>query len=166
MIEENQRQYELTFLVSPELEEEKVLLLEKEVLEDIKKIEGIVKISPIKDKKLEKRQLSYPIKKFQFAYFISFDLTLEPSKVKELTSIIKEKKDIIRHLITIAIQKRIAPVPKKGIESITKDFNKPIGKIKSKLEIPKKPIKKTTEEKRRAKVELKEIDKKLEEILE
>jgi len=166
MTEENQRQYELTFLVSPELQEEEVILLEKEIEEEIKKFEGVAKISPAENKKLGKRQLSYPIKKFQSAYFLSFDFALNPSKIKELTLAIKEKKDIIRHLITLAIKREVAHTPKKKAKLSIKETKKIIKEIKSKIEIPKKPIKKTTEEKRRKKVELKEIDKKLEEILE
>ena len=72
MNEEDQKNYELTLILSPELQEEEIISLEEEIEKEIKKIEGSIKKRPVSlaaKKKPERRELSYPIKKFQSGYF-------------------------------------------------------------------------------------------------
>ena len=81
MNEECQKNYELSLILSPELQEEEVISLEEEIEKEIKEIEGSIKKRPVSlmaKKGLEKRELSYPIKKFQSGYFLVLYFLLKP----------------------------------------------------------------------------------------
>ena len=86
---------------------------------------------------VSKKQLAYPIKKKTTAYLASIDFKINSEKLKEIESQIKANSKILRYLILIKTPFKIIKKP----QAISK----------------KKTIKK--------KVELKEIEKKLEEIL-
>jgi len=172
MNEEDQKNYELTLILSPELQEEEIISLEEEIEKEIKKLEGSIKKRPVSlatKKKPERRELSYPIKKFQSGYFLVLYFLLKPKKIKDLFSFIKEKKNVIRYMINFAPKEKTISLPKKRmkVEKETETIDKTVEKItkKMKKEIVEKPAEKIKKEKGREKVELKEIDKKLEEIL-
>lgn len=123
------RYYQLAFLLSPQLSKEEIEKIEKEIKEILEKEEGIVEKmeSPLK------RSLFYPIKKFKEAFLGDCYFFLEPEKLKNLEKKLKEKKEILRYLITSEKAPKKIPTAKK----------------------PTKP----------KKVELKDLEKKLEEIL-
>lgn len=169
MPEKNQRQYELTFLLSPDLNEEEITSLEQEVEKEIKNLEGDLK----KKGRPEKRNLVYPIKKFQSGYFLVLDFLFNPEKLKELLSIFKHKKEVLRFAITL-IPEKPSPLAKTLVskKKIAESEKKPkIEKIKKlakevteeEIEALKKARKKKEEKKKEAKLE--DIDKKLDEIL-
>lgn len=145
MPEENQKQYEITLILSPDLREEEINLFQEEFKKNIEKIEGSFK----KIGKPEKRNLAYPIKKFQSGYYLSVNFFLAPEKLEELRLILKHKKEILRYLIVFAPEEKLRP--KKKLEQKIEKI-KPSEKVKEK---------KTTEKK----IPLEDIDKKLEEIL-
>lgn len=183
MPEENQRQYELTFILSPELDERGVDSFEQEVEKNIKNLGGDFK----KKSKPERRNLSYPIKKFQTGYYSVINFLFNPEKIEELSTIFKHKKEILRYIFTIAEEPAVIKKPlgrqERPMESRlakTKDKER-IEKIKElteevterEIEALKKtgkkeplPIEKPKEDKKeKKKVKLEEIDKKLDEIL-
>ena len=84
-----------------------------------------------------KVKLGYPIKKFEEGFLITLEFDYSPEKIEELDRKIKQESGILRHLI---ISKR-----KRLVKAASKETQK-----------SKKP----------KKVELKELDKKLKEILE
>jgi small subunit ribosomal protein S6 len=84
-----------------------------------------------------KKKLAYLVKKHTEAYLVSLDFQIEPPKIKELEKLLKSEKKLLSWLI---LKKKI-----------------------SKIKLPEKiPLKMPPKEK---KVELEEIEKKLEEIL-
>lgn len=114
-------------------------LEEKEVEEIINKVkETLTKLDGeiYEEMPFYKTRLGYPINKEEEAYLVSLNIFLLPDKVKTLQEEIKKEPKILRHII---FKKKL---PKEGAQ--------PSQKAK-----PKKP----------KKVELKELDKKLEEIL-
>lgn len=147
MEKENQRQYELTFILSPELDEKEINSFEQEVEKNIKGLEGSLK----KKEKAEKRILSYPIKKFQSGYYLVVNFLFNPEKLRELLLVFKHKKEILRFIINFIEE-----------PSVVK-----IREVKKKKEKPKEieKIKKKEEPSPEKKVKLEEIDKKLDEIL-
>ena len=153
MPEKTQRQYELTFILSPNLGEEEISSFEQEIEKNIENLEGTLR----KKGRLEKRSLSYPIKKFQSGYHLMVNFLFSPEKLEELYSALKHKKEILRYIITV--------VPEES--SFVKDIK---GKKPKKIPQAEK-IKKPKEEKpspkkaSKGKTKLEEIDKKLEEIL-
>lgn len=97
MEKEDQRQYEFTFILSPELDERGINSFEQEIEKSIKNLGGDLK----KKSKVERRNLSYPIKKFQTGYYSVINFLFNPEKVEELLAILKHRKEILRYIFTI-----------------------------------------------------------------
>ena len=129
------RFYEFTYLVKPSLGQEEVESFDKKVKEAILSFEGEIK-NELRPKKIN---LAYPIEKYSEAYLLSLDMNLPPEKINDLKDFVLKNKEILRYIV---FKKKPPKTPAR----------KPPSEHK-------KNIKKTT------KVELKEIDKKLEEIL-
>lgn len=133
--------YELICLISPEINEEELSVLSNKINSLIKEKGGILE----KEISLFKKKLAYPIEKFSVAYLKILGFQLENQKLEELKKEINSEKNVLR--LTILNKKLIKRK-----------------KIKGRL--PATKILATTKEKPKKKVELKEIEKKLEEILE
>jgi len=182
MIKENQRQYEITFILSPNLDKQGIDAIEKEIQDVIQKLDGSIK----KKKEAKKQDIAYPINKFESGYYLTMDLFLSPEKIKELTSEFKHKQDILRYFTTATAGKKPAaskPKPKKmseqkkqKIKQMAEEItDEEIEKLKQKekqqqQEQPPTPqkemLKKDKEKDKKEKTELKDIDKKIDEILE
>jgi len=133
------RNYELTCLISPDLSEEELNTIKEKIASFIQQEGGILgeTTSP------QKRVLAYPIKKKSLTYLVIINFQLSPEKIENLENQLKNEKGLLRYLLAI----------KPLIKEMAPTFRKP---IKARL-VKKKPVEK---------VELKEIEKKLEEILE
>ena len=133
------KHYELTYLISSEVSEEEAKSFPEKVLLLIQEAEGIIenKSFPLR------RKLAYSIKKQEDAYLAVMTFQLDPEKLAGFEKKLKAGGQIIRYLLLV----------KKPI--------KVIKAIRRKL-ISEKPLLTQPQEK---KVELKEIEKKLEEIL-
>jgi len=131
------KHYELTYLISPDLSEEEANSLSTEITSSVQKKQGILE----KNLSLLKKQLSHAIKKKTAAYLASLDFQINPEGLEELKKQIKSDPRILRHLILLK------PIPKITEKKATK-----LSIISKKKAAGKK-------------VELKEIEKKLEEIL-
>ncbi len=129
------QRYELTYLISDEILEEEVKSLQNKITSLIQEEGGIL----YKENVFLRRKLAYPIKGRTQAYLTVSDFQLNPEKLVDFEKKLKETAQIIRYLILI----KKSPRPMK---------------ISSRVRKPKE----VTEEK---KVELKEIEQKLEEIL-
>ena len=128
------KNYELTYLITPELSEEEIKKQGEKMVSQIQEVGGILKeiSKPIK------KTLAYPIKKKTSAYLVFLSSQLAPEKLEEIEKKLKSDSHILRYLIsTKGLPKEIIPSAQ------------PPHALKPK---PKK-------------VELKEIEKKLEEIL-
>ena len=129
--------YELTYLISPELPEEELKSLQERINSLIQKEKGVLSGVKIPIKK----KLAYLIKKQREAFLTDLSFYLEPDKLGSLEKELKSEKKILRYLILAR--------PKSKIVKVRKRPTKVISKIPAKEK----------------KVELKEIEKKLEEIL-
>lgn len=135
------KNYELTYLISADLSEEEVKVFSQKITSLIQEEEGILsRINPPIRKKL-----AYPIKKQIQAYLASLIFQLNPEKLAILEKKLKSENQILRYLI------------------LTKKEFKIVPKAAEIFPISKKPRKAVL--KKEKKVELKEIEKKLEEIL-
>jgi ribosomal protein S6 len=134
------RNYELTCLISPELKEEEV----KELAE--KTTDFLKEKAPIEIEAIKKIKFGYPIKKKGEAFLLILNFQAETNEIKNLEKRLKENSSFLRYTI---LQRKVTALVKKPR----------IVKIKGVKTLPK--IKKEKEKK----VELKEIEKKLEEIL-
>ncbi len=132
------KNYELTCLISSEISETEAQQLQNQIATLIQSEAGIL----LEEKLPFRKKLAYPVKKQSQAYLSVLVFQLEPEKLKNLEKKLKEISQILRYLILIK-----HPVKEDKITSFAR-------KTKS-----KKPEKEK-------KVDLKDIEKKLEEILE
>ncbi|GBD34101.1 30S ribosomal protein S6 [bacterium HR34] len=145
------RHYELTYLASPKLDEEKVIQINETINIFVQGKGGILGLT----ERPKNIQLAYPIKKFSTAWLVTNDFYIDESLLPEFKKLLDENKDVIRYLIILkeghkygAPQKvtleRTTEPTKESEKEPTKDDSKPTGKEKAPLE---------------------DLDKKLEEIL-
>jgi len=138
-MEQDQRQYQITFILSSDLDQKKIDDFNQEFEKIIvKQLEGKI---IIKHSAPERKKLAYPIKKFEFGYYLTVSFLLDPQKTQELGDKLKYNKNILRYMINFVEE---SPEPKK------KRF-------------VQKPVIEKLEKKKKKKLE--DIDKKLDEIL-
>ncbi len=130
------KNYELTYLIKPDIFETEIKSLTEKISAFIKEQGKIIKTS-----EPNKKNLGYQIKDRAEALLVSLDFSLNPENIKKLEEMLKKENQVIRHIIVI----------KKKVREITPRI-KPIELLVEKPQGSKK-------------VELKEIDKKIEEIL-
>ncbi len=142
--------YELSYIASPDLNEEELAKLAEDVRGLVAKAEGEIKTEKIG----EKRKLSSPINKKLFGFLISLDFTIkEAQELATLKDSLAKKKSILRLLVIEKpekFQSEIRPTPPKLAP-------------KPKTEKAAQPKIEVTPEEQEKKLE--EIDKKLDEII-
>jgi len=133
--------YEFTYLISPESSEDDLKTFGEKINSLIQNEGGILDevATPIK------KGLAYPIKKQTSAYLTTLGFRLSSEKLENLEKKIKAEDKILRYSVLIKPRVKEIPMRRK--------------KLPKKVEIFPKKITKP-------KAELKEIEKKLEEILE
>jgi small subunit ribosomal protein S6 len=95
------RSYELMILLDPNLQDEEISALVKEIQQTIIKNQGkIGKVS-----QWGKRKLAYEIKKFQEAFYVILNFELEPANIANIEKSIKFEEKIIRYLIVLGQEK-------------------------------------------------------------
>jgi len=129
--------YELTCLISSELSEEEAKNFQEKIVSLIQEEGGVL----VEGKLPFKKKLAYPVKKQSQAYLAVINFQLLPEKLADLEKKIKAENQVLRYLVLVK--------PPVRETKITRVFKRP------EIEKPKKE----------KKVELKEIEKKLEEIL-
>ena len=98
-------QYEIVFIVQPELEEEPRNALVTKVTQTITDLKGTVqKVDP-----WGKRRLAYPIKRFREGFYVLVQMEMPASAVRPLERAVKLMEDIIRHLIVRRNEVAAAP---------------------------------------------------------
>ena len=148
--------YELTYIISPEITSEEAEAKAKNIESFVQAQEGVI----LRQNNPAARTLSYPIKKHASGFMAVLEFQLEPEKLSELKEKIDKDGKIVRHMVII---KKPA---KKRKERRTRVKPGPITEIKMQDSIAKEepsPVKPET--KTEKKVELKDIEEKLEEIL-
>ena len=91
------KEYELTIIVNPQMEEEPLNNLVDTITRYITEHEGTVsKLEP-----RGKRKLAYPIKHLLEGHYVFIEYTGKPSINKELKANMEISEDILRHLIIL-----------------------------------------------------------------
>jgi len=131
--------YQLDYLISPEISEQDAQALGEKIKSLIEKDQGLI----VKAELLSNRILSYEVKSFTEAFLAGLSFNLEPEKLEELKKTLETEKNILRYIV----------FKKKLLKE--KPRTRKVTKISKEIEISKP----------KQKVELKEIEKKLDEIL-
>ena len=132
------RLYELTYLIPPNLAEEEIKSLQEKIVSQIQEIGGILNETsslPIK------KSLNSPIKKVSSAFLATLSFQLSPEKLQSFEKGLKAEGQVLRYMI---------------LTKPPTTFRKKVAREKPAISRRKVAGKK---------VELKEIEKKLEEIL-
>lgn len=93
--ETKSQDYELVYIIQPELEEDSVESRIEGITKFISSINGTV--SDVE--KWGKKKLAYPIKHFLEGSYVLTRFTLSPTRCKELEANLKISEDILRHLL-------------------------------------------------------------------
>jgi small subunit ribosomal protein S6 len=138
--------YEIAYLISSDLSEEEARAFQGKIASLVKEEGGILDEvrNPLR------RKLAYTIKKQNQAYLAFFNFQLNPDALASLEKKLKEENQILRYLILF--KKPVKPVKERVRKLRTQ--TEPVGVEENKAYIEKEK-----------KVELKEIEEKLEEIL-
>lgn len=146
--------YELTYIISPETTSEELEAKAREIDSNVQNKEGVI----IKHTNPLARVLSYPVAKRASGFLGVVEFQIEPENLPELEKTFKKDGKIVRHMVIIkeASQMKKAKRTREGSKYATP-------KLESKEE--PKPEETEVEAKPKAKVELKDIEQKLDEIL-
>ena len=149
-METDARNYEVAYIMSLSVPEESVLTETAKLSNLIENSKGMVKYAETP----KKIKLAYPIKKERVGYFGWIVFNAAPSALKNIEKELKEKKEILRHLIVL----------KETRETTVRPFIPAAPGAKHTQTEPKgaRPTEAETKEDRR---DLEALDKKLEEIL-
>jgi small subunit ribosomal protein S6 len=157
--------YELSFIISSNLPETEHSKVQEEILDYIKHAKATVTKQPYL---LGRKKLAYPIKKQKHGFYVFLEFGTEnPEALRELDTKLKHNNALLRHLII----KKDANIKTKPISSLEeKPASKKPGKAIKPQPRPIKPVPmpkaEPTQEPKDAKVNLDDIDKKLDELLE
>lgn len=135
--------YELTYLLSPKLSEEEAKNFSEKITSFVQEKEGVLEGNPLRQK-ITKKKLSSPIKKEAEAYLNTLSFYFLPQEIEGLKARLDSENQILRYFI-------LAKKPLPGAK---------VAKVLPRIPKVKKEAKPTPE-----KVDLKEIEQKLEEIL-
>lgn len=89
--------YELTYIISPEISLEEAQGLAKEIESDIQAKDGAI----LRQDSPTAKTLCYPIKKRASGFIGVFEFQLEPDKLNELQAKIQKDGKFVRHLVII-----------------------------------------------------------------
>jgi ribosomal protein S6 len=121
------RYYELTYLISPEVEKTKLKEIQEKILLAIRKYGGILD----EENPALKRTLAYEIKKKKEAFLVSLTFFLNSEKLDDFKKEIEKEKEILRYLLF----KKKAPKEKRiKVKKIEKPKKVELEKIEEKLE--------------------------------
>lgn len=140
--------YELTYIISSEISSEEAGVKAKEFCSFVESKEGTM----LRSENPVAKTLSYPIKKFGSGYFVVLEFKIEPEKLSDLREKLEKDDEILRHVIIIKHPARI--------RKERRGARKPINIVTT-----TEATEKLDEKKPDRKIELEDIEKKLDEIL-
>lgn len=141
--------YELTYLISPELDEIKLQELSKNIEKIITEKSKNVRVET-----LRKISLSYPVEKQTQAFLGSIRFEAKTQDIKEMQKKIEKMPEILRYLLIHKSYPK--PKEKSGVKE----------GLKQKLFKTDKPSEKEIKQKQEPKIDMEEIEKELAKVLE
>ena len=147
--------YELLYIVSNKYTEEEL----KPIMKTVEKIITDNKGKITHTEEWGKKKLSYPIKHFNHGYYILVEFDLDAESVKKVDQDLRMSNEILRHMIVVKIARSSDEI-KKEKEKVDARAQKAIKEKQAEKEV------KPAEVKPKPKVNLKDLDEKLDKILE
>ncbi|MBU0636862.1 MAG: 30S ribosomal protein S6 [Patescibacteria group bacterium] len=149
----NISRYELLYITSNKFSEDEVKLIVEKINQIIKDAGGVITLN----QEWGKKRLIYPIKTFRFGYYSLVEFDLTGSMLAQIDKHLRMMSEILRHQIVVKKVKTAAKIAKdkKIADKITARGLKEEKIIEEKTKIQNKPD-----------INLKELDEKLDKILE
>lgn len=147
--------YELTYIISPEISLEEAESKAKEIESAIQSKDGII----LHQANPAAKTLAYPVAKRASGFLGVLEFQAEPERLIELKETTLKDAKIVRHIITIKEPVKI----RKERRSKMKEVSLPGAEITPEIAAEKAPAE--SKEKDKDKVDLKDIEQKLDEIL-
>jgi len=156
--------YELTYIITSEITSEEAEARAKELESAVSRIEGSI----LRQANPSAKTLSYPVEGRASGFFGVIEFQAEPEKIPELKTFIEKDEKIIRHIIVIKKPQKMRPERRTRTKPVSTE--EPIFNEKKKLEenvdlAEKAEERPTVKAKSKEKVELKDIEHELDEIL-
>jgi len=89
------RDYELGFILNPEVSEEQTSAILERIEKIVKNYDGQV----VKVNQWGRRRLAYPIEHHRDGYYVFIDMILTPETVLELDRTLKVSEEVMRHIV-------------------------------------------------------------------
>lgn len=140
--------YELLYIISNKYSEDELKPIIQKVGKIIKDNEGNI----TKTEEWGKKRLAYPIKHFNYGYYNLVEFDIEGGKTEKINRTLQMAREILRHQMVVKKVKTPAEIKKEK-------------EISEKIATKAKEKEKLEEEKIKGKVDLKDLDKKLDKIL-
>ena len=167
--------YEIVYLISPAYSEEEAQNFHQSLKNHMQKLGGFLDASAGSDtalrvgeeKEVVKRRLSYPIKKMTEAYLAHFTFLMPSEKIDDF-KLALDAKEVLRYLLVRTKRQPPRPIRARTIKLAgDKVFTKTSEATSETAASWQKPVTEDTERKtdKQSAADIKEIDKKLEEIL-
>ncbi len=157
------KKYELLLVLPGTLDEKEVAKQIQEIQDSISK-----QVQDVELNNLGKVRLSYPIKQIRYGYYYTLVFTAEPEAVKAISDKLQLRTDVLRSMIThfntnvSATKKIVYSTNESGVTTMMqKEEGQPVEEV-----VPVAVPEKEPETKDDKKVDLKDIDAKLNAILE
>lgn len=141
--------YELLYIISNKFSEDELAPINAKVVKILESNEAKITLS----EDWGKKKLAYPIKNFSFGYYHLIEFDANGEKLKKITRSFRMANEILRYMIVIK--------PYKSEKEIKKEKE-----ISEKIAIKTAEHEKLEQEKTKGKVDLKDLDEKLDKILE
>lgn len=177
MNQQDKKNYHLTCILNPDLDEEKRVKIVKQIKDKIQKLEGTIEKESAQPEELKKSRLSYLMNKTREAYYWEADINLPAKETHQLQSELNLNKNLIRFLITANKPEKTntqkETISEKDldlniidkIEPITEQSIEPEVKTEAETEKSQEPSQSEPKKKKDPKAKIENIDKKLDEIL-
>jgi small subunit ribosomal protein S6 len=89
------RDYELGFILNPEVNEDQTRAILERIEQSVKNYDGQV----VKVNQWGRRRLAYPIEHHRDGYYVFIDMILTPEAVLELDRTLKVSEEVMRHMV-------------------------------------------------------------------
>ncbi len=123
------RNYQLTYLINPELSEEDLKKITENINSFISGQSGLLD----KSTKPEKKQLGYNIEKKKEAFLVRTGFSLKPESLEDLKNHLDSEKNILRYTITKKETIKEKPLKTRGTKK-TKEEKVDLGDIDKKID--------------------------------
>ena len=133
------RDYELGFILNPEVSEEQTSAILERIEKIVKNYDGQV----VKVNQWGRRRLAYPIDHHRDGYYVFIDMILTPETVLELDRTLKVSEEVMRHLVKRrdpkAVQKEREEREARAAAAATQTQTSTTAEIKLQLKLKSQP---------------------------